>query len=504
MIRFNHQNRTWVYKTVGVQSSHVLYLLSVLSLDGGVVMADMGLIGVAVMGSNLVHNLVRNGYSVAAYNRTVARAVELAQSDPSGKIVAAVSMEDFVSKLDSPRRILLMVKAGKAVDDMLEQLKPLLAPGDIIVDGGNSFFRDTELRTAALAQAGIHYVGMGISGGAEGALRGPSLMPGGPEASYKQLGPMLQAIAARPADGKPCVAYLGPGGAGHYVKMVHNGIEYAIMQAIAEAYALLSTCGKFDAAKLAGLFGEWNRGELASYLVEITARIFTVHDPDSGKPLVELILDKAEQKGTGQWTSQSALEQGIALNIITSAVDGRVLSALKDERVQAAHILAGPNGQLCDQRRLVTAVRAALYASMITAYAQGFALLQNASHVFGYNYQLAEVARIWRAGCIIRSALLEDIYTAYTAQPELPNLLIADSLVKALAERQSDWRAALVMGVESGVALPVMSAALAYYDAYRSARLPANLIQAQRDFFGSHTYQRIDQPGYFHTEWEES
>jgi 6-phosphogluconate dehydrogenase len=345
---------------------------------------------------------------------------------------------------------------------------------------------------------------MGISGGAEGALRGPSLMPGGPEASYKQLGPMLQAIAARPADGKPCVAYLGPGGAGHYVKMVHNGIEYAIMQAIAEAYALLSTCGKFNAAKLAGLFGEWNRGELASYLVEITARIFTVPDPDSGKPLVELILDKAEQKGTGQWTSQSALEQGIALNIITSAVDGRVLSALKDERVQAAHILAGPNGQLCDQRRLVTAVRAALYASMITAYAQGFALLQNASHVFGYNYQLAEVARIWRAGCIIRSALLEDIYTAYTAQPELPNLLIADSLVKALAERQSDWRAALVMGVESGVALPVMSAALAYYDAYRSARLPANLIQAQRDFFGSHTYERIDQPGYFHTEWEKS
>ena len=465
-------------------------------------MADMGLIGVAVMGSNLVHNLVRNGYSVAAYNRTVARAVELAQSDPSGKIVAAVSMEDFVSKLDSPRRILLMVKAGKAVDDMLEQLKPLLAPDDIIVDGGNSFFRDTELRTAALAQAGIHYMGMGISGGAEGALRGPSLMPGGPEASYKQLGPMLRAIAARPADGKPCVAYLGPGGAGHYVKMVHNGIEYAIMQAIAEAYALLSTCGKFDAAKLAGLFGEWNRGELASYLVEITARIFTVHDPDSGKPLVELILDKAEQKGTGQWTSQSALEQGIALNIITSAVDGRVLSALKDERVQAAHILAGPNGQLCDQRRLVTAVRAALYASMITAYAQGFALLQNASHVFGYNYQLAEVARIWRAGCIIRSALLEDIYTAYTAQPELPNLLIAGSLVKALAERQSDWRAALVMGVQSGVALPVMSAALAYYDAYRSARLPANLIQAQRDFFGSHTYERIDRPGYFHTEWE--
>jgi 6-phosphogluconate dehydrogenase len=467
-------------------------------------MADMGLIGVAVMGSNLVHNLVRNGYTVAAYNRTVARAVELAQSDPSGKIVAAVSMEDFVSKLDSPRRILLMVKAGKPVDDMLEQLKPLLAPGDTIVDGGNSFFRDTELRTAALAKVGIHYVGMGISGGAEGALRGPSLMPGGPEASYKLLAPMLQAIAARPADGKPCVAYLGPGGAGHYVKMVHNGIEYAIMQAIAEAYALLNTCGNFDAARLAGLFGEWNRGELASYLVEITARIFSVRDPDNGKPLVELILDKAEQKGTGQWTSQSALEQGIPLNVITSAVDGRVLSALKDERVQAAHILAGPNGQLCDQRRLVTAVRAALYASMITAYAQGFALLQNASHVFGYNYQLAEVARIWRAGCIIRSALLEDIFTAYTARPELPNLLIADSLVKALSERQSDWRAALVMGVQSGVALPVMSAALAYYDAYRSAHLPANLIQAQRDFFGSHTYERIDRPGYFHTEWEES
>jgi 6-phosphogluconate dehydrogenase len=467
-------------------------------------MADMGLIGVAVMGSNLVHNLVRNGFSVAAYNRTVARAVELAQSDPSGKIVAATSIEDFVNKLDSPRRILLMVKAGKAVDDMIDQLKPLLAPGDTIIDGGNSFFRDTEVRTAALAQAGIHYVGMGISGGAEGALRGPSLMPGGPEASYKVLAPMLQAVAAKPADGKPCVAYLGPGGAGHYVKMVHNGIEYAIMQAIAEAYALLSACGKFDAPRLADLFGEWNRGELASYLVEITARIFTVRDPESGKPLVDQILDKAEQKGTGQWTSQSALEQGIPLNVITSAVDGRVLSALKDERIHAAHILAGPNGQLCDQRRLVTAVRASLYASMIIAYTQGFALLQNASHVFGYNYRLAEVARIWRAGCIIRSALLEDIYTAYNAQPDLPNLLIADSLVKALAERQSDWRSALVMGIESGVALPVMSASLAYYDAYRSARLPSNLIQAQRDFFGSHTYERIDRPGYFHTEWEES
>jgi len=467
-------------------------------------MADMGLIGVAVMGSNLVHNLVRNGFRVTAYNRTVARAVELAQSDPSGKIVAAVSIEDFVNKLDSPRRILLMVKAGKPVDDMIEQLKPLLDLGDTIIDGGNSFFRDTETRTAALAQVGIHYVGMGISGGAEGALRGPSLMPGGPEASYKVLAPMLEAIAAKPADGKPCVTYLGPGGAGHYVKMVHNGIEYAIMQAIAEAYALLTTCGKFDAARLADLFGEWNRGELASYLVEITARIFTVHDPDNGKPLVDLILDKAEQKGTGQWTSQSALEQGIPLNVITSAVDGRVLSALKDERVRAAHILAGPNGQLCDQRRLVTAVRASLYASMFIAYAQGFALLQNASHVFNYNYRLAEVARIWRAGCIIRSALLEDIYTAYNAQPDLPNLLIAGSLVKVLAERQSDWRSALVMGVESGVALPVMSASLAYYDAYRSAHLPSNLIQAQRDFFGSHTYERIDRPGYFHTEWEET
>jgi 6-phosphogluconate dehydrogenase len=467
-------------------------------------MADMGLIGVAVMGSNLVHNLVRNGFRVAAYNRTVARAVELAQSDPSGKIVAASSMEDFVSKLDPPRRILLMVKAGKPVDDMIAQLKPLLAPGDTIIDGGNSFFRDTEARTAALAPSGIHFVGMGISGGAEGALRGPSLMPGGPEESYKVLAPMLEAIAAKPADGKPCVAYLGPGGAGHYVKMVHNGIEYAIMQAISEAYALLTTCAMFDAPRLAELFGEWNRGELASYLVEITARIFTVVDPDSGKPLVDVILDKAEQKGTGQWTSLSALEQGIPLNIITSAVDERVLSAFKDERVRAAHLLTGPNGQQCDQRRLAAAVRAGLYASMITAYAQGFALLQNASHVFGYNYRLAEVARIWRAGCIIRSALLEDIYTAYDTQPGLPNLLVAGPLVKKLGGLQADWRAAVVMGVESGVALPVMSAALAYYDAYRSARLPSNLIQAQRDFFGSHTYERIDRPGYFHTEWEET
>jgi 6-phosphogluconate dehydrogenase len=463
-------------------------------------MADIGLIGMGVMGSNLVRNMVRNGSKVAVYNRTVERAAELAATDPQ-HISAAGNMAGFVASLTPPRRVILMVAAGKAVDSMIEQLKPLLVPGDVIIDGGNSFFKDSERRTAELDTTGLHFVGMGISGGAEGALHGPSLMPGGSQPGVELLLPLLKDVSAKAADGSPCVAYLGAGGAGHYVKMVHNGIEYAVMQAIAEAYALLQACGGMTSEGLAALFAGWNRTELASFLLEITAHIFTVRDPETGLPLVELILDKAQQKGTGQWTSQNALELGIPLNIITSAVDERVLSALKEERQRAAHLLAGPHGLRCDDEKLIAWVRSALYASSISAYAQGFALLQAASQTYAYNYPLAEIARIWRAGCIIRSALLENIFAAYHTQPALPNLMIAPAISQALAEHQESWRQAVMLGVQSGVPVPVMSAALAYYDSYRSLRLPANLVQAQRDFFGAHTYERIDKPGVFHTEW---
>jgi 6-phosphogluconate dehydrogenase len=464
-------------------------------------MADIGLIGLGVMGGNLVKNLVNHGYRVMVYNRSTQKSLDLAKGDPTGNIIAALTMPEFIAGLNSPRCILLMVSAGQAVDSMLDQLRPLLSPGDVVIDGGNSYYKDSERREAALTPSGIHFIGMGISGGSEGALRGPSMMPGGSQAGYAVVEPILKAVTAHAADGQACVAYLGKGGAGHFVKMVHNGIEYAIMQAIAESYALLRTCGDMSAAKLADLYASWNRDELASYLVEITAHIFTVRDPQKNVPLVDLILDKAAQKGTGQWTSLSALELGVPANVITAAVDERVLTSQKEERVNAAHVLSGPNGQVCDQKHLEASVRAALYAAMIIAYAQGFNLLRAAAQAYGYSYPLADVARIWRGGCIIRAALLEDFYAAYTAQPDLVNLLLAQPLAAALAERQTGWRDAIEMGVQNGVSLPVMSAALAYYDSYRSVYLPANLVQAQRDFFGSHTYERIDQAGTFHTDW---
>jgi 6-phosphogluconate dehydrogenase len=464
-------------------------------------MAHIGLIGLAVMGQNLARNIARNGFPIAVYNRTRDRTDIFVRDYGNTAISHAYTVEEFVASLERPRRIILMVKAGAAVEALAQQLRPVLESGDVLIDGGNSLFSDTERVARDLNQSGIFFLGTGISGGEEGALWGPSIMPGGPREAYEAVAQIFQAIAAKTPDGEPCVTYLGPGGAGHYVKMVHNGIEYAIMQAIAEVYDLLKDVGGLSASDLAALFTEWNRGELASFLVEITAHIFQVMDAESGRPLVDQILDQAQQKGTGKWTSQNALDLGVAVPAITAAVDARMLSALKAERGAGAPLLAGPTASKSDSANLPAAARSALYATMIVTYAQGFAQLATASRDYGYNYNLGEVAKIWRAGCIIRASLLEEIRMAYDTQPDLPNLLIADNLRSRLGDCQAGWRHTIQQGISNGIPMPVISAALAYYDSYRRERLPANLIQAQRDYFGAHTYQRLDQPGSFHTDW---
>ncbi len=464
-------------------------------------MASIGLIGLGVMGQNLARNIARRGFQVAVYNRTRAKTETFARHHPHPNIIPTYALDDLVARLERPRRLLLMVKAGAAVDAVIAQVRPLLEPGDILIDGGNSHFADTERRQRELAAPGVHLLGVGISGGEEGALRGPSLMPGGPEEAYEAVAPIFEAIAARAGDGRPCVTYLGPGGAGHYVKMVHNGIEYALMQAIAEGYDVLRQVGGLAPDHLAALFEEWNRAELASFLVEITAHILRTRDPETGRPLVDLVLDRARQKGTGKWTSQEALDVGVPVPAITSAVEARFLSALKEERVRAAKLLPGPAPEAKGGMHLIEHVREALFATMVVAYAQGMALLRAAASEHGYTYRLADVAAIWRAGCIIRAALLEEIRHAFAEEPELPNLMLAPFFRHALAARQQGWRTALTVGVNHGVPMPVTAASLAYYDSYRSAHLPANLIQAQRDYFGAHTYERVDRPGTFHTVW---
>ncbi|MEM7344852.1 MAG: NADP-dependent phosphogluconate dehydrogenase [Chloroflexota bacterium] len=418
-------------------------------------------------------------------------------------ITATYSLEAFVESLERPRTIQIMVKAGKPVDAVIDQLKPLLDEGDIIIDGGNSFFPDTERRAKALEAEKLRFIGMGVSGGEEGARLGPSLMPGGTQEAYKFIEPLVTAIAAKaPADNAPCVTYIGPRGAGHYVKMVHNGIEYGDMQLIAESYHLLKTAINPSADTFHQIFNDWNNSELASFLIEITADIFTKMDDDTGQPLVELILDKAGQKGTGKWTSQNALDIGSAIPTITAAVDGRIISSIKSEREEAAKILSGPTDSYTgDHQKLIEAVKAALYSSKICSYAQGMALLNTASQEYDYNLNLGEIARIWRAGCIIRADLLDDITSAYQRRPDLPNLLVDDEFKKAIESRQSALRFAVKTAIELGVPVPAMSASLAYFDAYRSARLPANLIQAQRDYFGAHTFERIDKAGSFHADW---
>lgn len=468
------------------------------------IQADIGVVGLAVMGQNLARNIASRGTRVAVYNRTFARTEALINEHPDPNLLPAADLPAFIASLQSPRRIVLMVQAS-AVDAVIQELQPLLEPGDILIDGGNSLFAETERRGRALEAAGIRFLGVGISGGEEGALNGPSIMPGGPRDAYDAVASVLTAIAARAPDGTPCVSYVGPGGAGHYVKMVHNGIEYGDMQLIAEAYDLLHRGAGLTADELAVVFNEWSQGELSSFLIDITVEIFRTRDPETKEPLVNLILDTAAQKGTGKWTSQNSFDLGVPIPTINAAVEARMLSALKAERVASAEVLSSPMDPYGgDRATLIGAVRAALYASKICAYAQGMALLRAASAEYGYDLDLGAVAALWRAGCIIRARFLDDVTRAFRARPDLPNLLLDEQFATAIQERDAQWRDALCTATALGIPTPALSSALAYYDSYRAARLPANLIQAQRDYFGAHTYQRIDRPGTFHTEWTAS
>ncbi len=467
---------------------------------------DIGVIGLAVMGENLVLNMESKGFSVAVFNRTTAVTKKFAAGRAKGKnIVPALTIEEFVAALKSPRKAMIMVKAGAPVDAVIGELAPLLSKGDVIIDGGNSLFTDTQRRCKDLEGKGIHFVGMGVSGGEEGALKGPSLMPGGPRESWQIIAPIFRKIAAQ-VDGEPCCRYMGPDGAGHYVKMVHNGIEYGDMQLICEAYAILKDVIGMDANQLGDTFTEWNKGELNSYLIEITSQIFRKIDPDTGKPLVDVILDKAGQKGTGMWTLQSAIAQSVVISTINAAVEERVISSRKEERVAASKILPQPKPKKFtgNPAELVGAVRNALYASKIVSYAQGMELLGAASKQFNWNLNFGDIATIWRGGCIIRAIFLNRIVEAYQRDPALHNLLLDSYFTDIIARTQENWRVAVSTAAQQGVAVPAFGASLAYFDSYRQARLPHNLLQAQRDFFGAHTYERVDKPGVFHTEWIES
>ncbi len=463
--------------------------------------ADIGLIGLAVMGQNLVLNMARHGYRVAVYNRTTETMTRFVQEHPDAPLMGCATLEQFVAALERPRRVLIMVKAGAAVDAVIEQLLPLLEPGDLIADLGNSFFQDTERRARELEAKGLRFLGVGVSGGEEGALWGPSIMPGGDREAYALVEDVFTDIAAR-YEGEPCVAYIGPRGAGHYVKMVHNGIEYADMQLIAEAYDLLHRGLGLTAAELHEVFARWNGGELQSYLIEITADILTHIDEASGRPLVDVILDEAQQKGTGKWTSQSALDLGVPTPTINAAVESRIISAYKAERVAASRVLSGPEPRLDgDRQAMIAAVGDALYAAKICAYAQGMALLRTASAEYGYDLRYGEIAALWRGGCIIRARFLNRIRDAYARSPELANLLLDPGFGEDVQRRQDALRRIVSESALHGIPGLALASALAYYDAYRSERLPANLTQAQRDYFGAHTYRRIDREGSFHTEW---
>ncbi len=475
-----------------------------MSVEGGTNMqCDIGVVGLGVMGGNLARNMERNGFRVAGYDLDIGKGKAFINGPAAGKnVVLAESPEALMKLLKKPRRVLMMVPAGPPVDSAIAHLKSNLEPGDILIDGGNSFFLDTERRSKQLAGEGFHFVGVGVSGGEEGALWGPSIMPGGPREAWEALAPILRAIAAKAEDGEPCVEYMGPGGAGHYVKMVHNGIEYGDMQLIAEVYDVLSRGLGMSALQLHDIFAEWNRGELRSYLIEITAAVLAKTDPETGRPMVDVILDEAQQKGTGKWASQNALDIGAPIPTIDAAVESRIISALKPERVIASRILHGPAPKYGgDPQRLIGAARDALYASKITSYAQGLALLRLASNEYGYGIRPGDVAKIWRAGCIIRATLLGDIMTAFKRDPDLVNLLLDGSFREAIEARQDAWRFAVQTATAMGIPVLAISSSLAYFDAYRSERLPANLTQAQRDYFGAHTYRRLDKPGVFHTEW---
>lgn len=457
------------------------------------------------MGANLARNMERNGFPVAGYDLDHNKTRAFLEGPAKGqKIVGAESPADLMKMLEKPRRILIMVPAGPAVDSAIAHLKGSLEPGDILMDGGNSIFSDTDRRNKELANDGFLYIGAGVSGGEEGALLGPAIMPGGQPEAWDAVAPVLRAIAAKAEDGVPCVDYMGPRGAGHYVKMVHNGIEYGDMQLIAECYDLLHRGLGIPAPELSQIFTRWNEGPLKSYLIEITAEILAKVDPDTGKPLVDVILDEAQQKGTGKWTSQNALDVGAPIPTINSAVESRILSSLKQERVTASKVLRGNGSSYSGNRdKLIGAIEDALYASKITSYAQGMALMRLASAEYKYDLRPGAIARIWRAGCIIRASLLGEITASYDRNPSLPNLLLDDAFRDALERRQETWRMAVQNAIGMGIPVLAMSASLAYFDAYRSERLPANLTQAQRDYFGAHTYRRVDREGVFHTQWAE-
>jgi 6-phosphogluconate dehydrogenase len=464
--------------------------------------ADIGLIGLAVMGQNLVLNMDDHGYTVAVYNRTTAKVDEFAEGPAAGtKVVATHSVEEHVGSLTRPRRVMLMVKAGAAVDDTIEQLLPHLEPGDVVIDGGNSNFEDSVRRTRALEEKGLLFVGTGISGGEEGARHGPSIMPGGSPAAWPLVREIFQSIAAKVDDGVPCCDWVGEDGAGHYVKMIHNGIEYGDMQVIAEAYQLLRAGLGMSYEQLHDTFAEWNEGRLDSYLIEITRDIVAFRDED-GEPLVEKILDAAGQKGTGKWTAISSLDLGQPLTLVAEAVYARILSALKDERVVAARVLGAARGDP-SMRPSIDDVRDALYASKIVSYAQGFMLFRAAAVEYGWNLDLGAIALMWRGGCIIRSAFLGRIKDAFDRDPQLANLLLDPYFRDELAGCEAGWRRTVAAAAQLGIPAPAYGSALAFYDGYRSERLPANLIQAQRDYFGAHTYERVDRPRgeSFHTDW---
>ncbi|HKP45994.1 MAG TPA: NADP-dependent phosphogluconate dehydrogenase [Pyrinomonadaceae bacterium] len=468
--------------------------------------ANIGLVGLGVMGQNLSLNIERNGYSVAVYDREPPVLEKFVSQHAGKRITGFKNPAEFVASLERPRKIILLVKAGDPVDWTINLIKPGLQAGDIIIDGGNSFFKDTERREKELQSGGMFMIGSGTSGGEKGALLGPSLMPGGDANAYEQIRPIWEAIAAKVPDG-PCVTYIGPGGSGHFVKMIHNGIEYGDMQLIAEAYWILRHVLHLEAAELADIFSEWNRGELESYLVEITAEILRVKDPETGKPLVDLVMDKAGQKGTGKWASQIALDLGVAIPTIDAAIVARNISAQKAERVAAAAQFTGPSTQAFsgNKQQTIDAIRDALYASKICSYAQGMNVIKAASDQFGWNINLSEVARIWQGGCIIRARFLGLIKDAYLRQPKLVNLLLDDGFKSRIDRSQAAWRAIAAHAIQTGLPIPAFAASISYFDLYRSANLPLNLTQAQRDFFGSHTYERVDKPdqGFIHTEWEQ-
>ncbi|MFZ2656827.1 MAG: decarboxylating NADP(+)-dependent phosphogluconate dehydrogenase [Victivallales bacterium] len=470
-------------------------------------LADIGLVGLAVMGENLVLNMESKGFTVAVFNRTVSKVDDFMNARGKGKkFIGCHSLEELSKNLAKPRKIMLMVKAGKPVDDFIDLILPHIEKGDIIIDGGNSHFPDTIRRTKYLAEKGILYIGTGVSGGEEGALRGPSIMPGGNPEAWKHVKPIFQAISAKVADGSPCCEWVGNDGAGHFVKMVHNGIEYGDMQMISEAYFLMKNILSMSADEMHDVFTEWNKGDLDSYLIEISRDILKRKDPETGKYIIDIILDTAGQKGTGKWTSQAALDLGSPAPTIAEAVFARCVSAIKDERVAASKVLHGPSSEFKhsgNKKEMIEDIRKALYASKICSYAQGYQMMKLAAAEYKWDLKYGEIALMWRGGCIIRAKFLGDIKAAFDKNSKLANVLLDPFFTKVIDDCQSSWRKVIATAVQLGIPVPAFSSALSYYDSYRSAQLPANMLQAQRDYFGAHTYERIDKPRgqFFHTDW---